>query len=532
MTARHRKGKSNHKFDENSFKHEALEAESRGGNHYALLFILFLMIVIGGATVAWFCLQQHQTITYLADNLMGVQMKMVKLQTFQEEMRKTNEKLHSSEGFEHRLHALEEAYVQAQKQVGVALATAEQLKTSDLPAQVLSLHTEMKARLEEVQQSAVSTEQLALLQGALRSRSEEFEAFQADVAALGGANADLTVTVEGLSGGLATAESKLEEQAGRVGALASQLEGQIVDLLSLREALALHKAQLEASSQEIVVVRELLEVGEAQKAQLVTVEEQLSSVRHSLEEQNMVAQSLHSELKAQLHAIQSQVKQFEGSQTEEAQAEEHGEQAAPALEEVAWNEPVQEEEQVTAPVPEEVPSEQAVEELLAPVLEEVPSEQPLDEEVTAPVPEEVPSEEPVEEEELAAPVPEEVPSEQLMEEEELPASVPEEAPEEQLVEEEAQAAADPEEVPQSEEEPAQQGQEEQTLPIEEEVGLSEEDLVDSRGAPEEVQEEVQEELAEQGDDTLEEEEQLVEEAQIIEEAMEQTEEGDAFLEQE
>lgn len=145
--------------------------------------------------------------------------------------------------------------MQAQKQVGVALATAEQLKTSDLPAQVLSLHTEMKARLEEVQQSAISTEQLALLQAAVRSRSEEFEAFKADVAALAGANADLTVTVEGLSGGLATTESKLEEQASQMGALASQLEGQVTDLWGLKEALALHTAQLEASSQEIVTVR-------------------------------------------------------------------------------------------------------------------------------------------------------------------------------------------------------------------------------------------------------------------------------------
>nr|XP_020466302.1 immunoglobulin-like and fibronectin type III domain-containing protein 1 [Monopterus albus] len=40
-----------------------------------------------------------------------------------------------SESLESRLNALEESHVLAQKQVGMALATAEQLKTSDLPAQ-------------------------------------------------------------------------------------------------------------------------------------------------------------------------------------------------------------------------------------------------------------------------------------------------------------------------------------------------------------------------------------------------------------
>lgn len=94
MTAKHRKGKSNHKQEDNFFKHEALESEVRGGgNHYTLLFLLFLMIVIGGATAAWFCFQQHQTITYLADNLMGMQMKIVKLQASHEEIRQSNDKV-------------------------------------------------------------------------------------------------------------------------------------------------------------------------------------------------------------------------------------------------------------------------------------------------------------------------------------------------------------------------------------------------------------------------------------------------------
>lgn len=96
MTAKHRKGKSNHKHEDNFFKNEVIESEVRpGGNNYTLLLVLFLMIVIGGATGAWFCFQQHQTLTYLTENLMGVQMKIVKLQSSHEEMRQSSSKVSS-----------------------------------------------------------------------------------------------------------------------------------------------------------------------------------------------------------------------------------------------------------------------------------------------------------------------------------------------------------------------------------------------------------------------------------------------------
>ncbi len=94
MTAKHRRGKSNHKHEDNFFRNEVTESEVRSGaNNYALLLILFLLIVIGGATGAWFCFQQHQTLTYLTDNLMGMQMKIVKLQSSHEEMRQANNKV-------------------------------------------------------------------------------------------------------------------------------------------------------------------------------------------------------------------------------------------------------------------------------------------------------------------------------------------------------------------------------------------------------------------------------------------------------
>lgn len=71
-----------------------METEVRpGGNNYTLLLVLFLIFVIGGATGVWFCFQQYQTLTYLTDNLMGIQMKIVKLQSSHEEMRQSGNKV-------------------------------------------------------------------------------------------------------------------------------------------------------------------------------------------------------------------------------------------------------------------------------------------------------------------------------------------------------------------------------------------------------------------------------------------------------
>lgn len=91
MTAKHRKAKNNHKNEENLFKNEVTEPEVRpGGNNYTLSLVLVLILVIGCVTGAWFCFQQHQTLTYLTDNVTGLQMKIVKLQSSHEEMRQSS----------------------------------------------------------------------------------------------------------------------------------------------------------------------------------------------------------------------------------------------------------------------------------------------------------------------------------------------------------------------------------------------------------------------------------------------------------
>lgn len=157
----------------------------------------------------------------------------------------------ASESMEIRLNALEDSYALAQKQAGMALATAEQLRTSDLPAQVMSLHTEMKNRLAEMQQATVSLEQLSQLQSMLRGKSEEFEVVRIQVEGLSTLSDQLSQKVEGLTGGMGEAESKLEE----VATLSASMDGQAAEVQMLKQQLENYQAQLEVSTLEMASVR-------------------------------------------------------------------------------------------------------------------------------------------------------------------------------------------------------------------------------------------------------------------------------------
>ncbi|KAM9750913.1 uncharacterized protein ACNS7B_007899 isoform 2-T2 [Menidia menidia] len=312
MTAKHRKGKSNHKQDDNFFKNEVMETEVRAGgnnNNYSLLLLLNLIILLGGAACAWFCFQQHQTLSYLTDNLMGVQVKIGKLQTYHEEMRLSKSKEHVSESIETRLAALEESYTLTQKQVGIALAAAEQLKTSDLPTQVLSLHTEMKARLAEVQQATVSVEQLGRLQSMLKEKSEEFEVVRTQVEDLATHNGELSQKVEALTGSLGETESMLEGEIDQIANLGATLDGQATEVLGLKDKLHEYQTQLEASILEMATVRELIKNERSRQLQQASVGEELNTVRKSLQDHASAVQSLHSELSAQLENIQKQLEE-------------------------------------------------------------------------------------------------------------------------------------------------------------------------------------------------------------------------------
>ncbi|XP_054635611.1 involucrin [Dunckerocampus dactyliophorus] len=297
MTAKHRKGKSNHKHEDDNLKSEVPESKVHaGGKSYTLVFFLCLVVVLGGSIGAWFCYQQHQTLSHLTDTFMSMQMKVAQLQS-QETMRQTSDKVQMlSDGLESRLSALEESYAEAQKRVGEALATAEQLKTSDLPAQVLSLHTEMKSRLADIQQTTVSMEQLGQLQAVLQGKAEEYEGVRLQMEGL-------SQQVQTLTGRLEEADAKLEE----VVLLKDTLKKQAAQILDLKLQLDSYLTQLETNTAEMVTLRELLPIEHAKQAD---VEEQINAVRISIQDQNSAAQSLHSELRAQLDNLQRQVTQM------------------------------------------------------------------------------------------------------------------------------------------------------------------------------------------------------------------------------
>lgn len=162
---------------------------------------------------------------------------------------------HLSESLETRLNSLEESSSLTQKQLGVALATAEQLRSTDLSAQVLSLHTEMKSRLAEMQRATVSLEQLNKLQATLKGKSEEFEGVKSQVGGLAEVSSELSRTVEVLTGSLKEAESKLEDRTGHVTALSITLDAQGALVQSLKEQVETCQSQLEARTHGAATVR-------------------------------------------------------------------------------------------------------------------------------------------------------------------------------------------------------------------------------------------------------------------------------------
>nr|XP_057907524.1 putative uncharacterized protein DDB_G0271606 [Doryrhamphus excisus] len=334
MTAKHRKGKSNHKHEEDHLKSEVPESKvSAGGNSYTVVFFLCLVVVLGGSIGAWFCYQQHQTLSHLTDTFMSLQMKVAKLQS-QETMRQTNDKVHVSDGLESRLNALEESYAQAQKQVDEALATTEQLKTSDLPAQVLSLHTEMKSRLADIQQTTVSLEQMSQLQAVLQGKAEEEH--EGVKIQMGG----LSQQVQTLTGRLEEADAKLEE----VALLKDTLEKQAAQIIDLELQLESYLTQLDANTAEMVTLRELLP---NQRYQQADVEEKINAVRISIQDHNSAALSLHSELRAQLDRLQRRVIQLVDNDQAISEPEEQteGEQNPMNVEEEQQQQQQQQEEE-------------------------------------------------------------------------------------------------------------------------------------------------------------------------------------------
>lgn len=99
MTAKHRRGKGNQKQEDNFIKNEIIEPEVRAaGNNSTHLLVLLAVVVVGGAIGAWICFQQHQTLSYLTDSVMNMQVKIARLQSSHEEVRQSSGKVRCLNG--------------------------------------------------------------------------------------------------------------------------------------------------------------------------------------------------------------------------------------------------------------------------------------------------------------------------------------------------------------------------------------------------------------------------------------------------
>ncbi|XP_030634074.1 FK506-binding protein 5 [Chanos chanos] len=294
-----RKGKNSPKQDDSFLLLEPSVTESRGLSEYVLPCILFLLIVVGVSSAGWFCSQQQQTIDSLSETLSSMQLRITK---FQQQLGIDNAQLSGAKGIEERLVALEEAYVQAQRQAEVAIATSEQVKGTDLKGQFWSIHSEMNTKLSELQQIAIST---ATLHDILKNKSEVIDAVRQSVSTILTTNSELALSIEGLTKTVTTTKSQLDEQIMAVDDLASQLEEQGMELSGLKESFIHHQETLATNTQEVMGIKELLETEQTMRAQ--ALEDQLQSVRRSLDEHHDHAQSLHSQLAAQLEAVHSQL---------------------------------------------------------------------------------------------------------------------------------------------------------------------------------------------------------------------------------
>ncbi|XP_055068171.2 uncharacterized protein [Misgurnus anguillicaudatus] len=294
-----RKGKSNNKLDDSLVLLEPSVAQPRALKEYAVPAALFFIFVVGGSTAVWFCSQQQQTIDSLTESLNAMQLRITK---FQQQLGIGNAQGTSMGVFEERLQALEEAYTRAQEKADVGLATSEKIHSTDLNSQVWALQSEMNAKLSELQQTTVST---ATLNAVLKNKTEELEKLKQRIKSVLSANSEVAVSISGLTDTVLITTSRLDEQISTVESLTSRLELQKTELASLKESFAANQKALERNRQEVIDIKDLLEMEQIRRTQ--ALEDQLMSVRRSLEDHQKSTHSLHSHLAAQLEIVQSQM---------------------------------------------------------------------------------------------------------------------------------------------------------------------------------------------------------------------------------
>jgi len=321
-----RKSKPGSKQEDGSYLIESSAHQSSGTSSYVLPGLLFLIIAIGGSTLGVFCMQQQYNLDQLSESFTAMQTRIA---NFQHAMGMKDAQMHSEVQVEERISALEEAQRDAQQKAEVALETSESLKNSDLHSQIWSLHAEIDGQLVQMQQVAAST---AALHAMLRNKSEEFDAVKESVANILSASSVLAAGVAGLNSAVGSTNARLNEQVAVMDALSAHMEGHASELNDMKVALDLHKIALYANSQDVVMIKQLVEAEQAMRA--LMLEKKLSSVEKTLDEQLMTSQSLHTNIKAQLKNVHSQLLSGGQPSSQSADDVESDVEAPPAVEEL------------------------------------------------------------------------------------------------------------------------------------------------------------------------------------------------------
>ncbi|KAM3621641.1 uncharacterized protein V6R79_013960 [Siganus canaliculatus] len=256
-----------------------------------------LNIRVGASIMGWLCQQQQQSLDQLSESFATMQQRLTKLQQV---MGKAGAQLDTA--LDDRITALEETQKQAQEKAEVALATSEKFKSPDLFSQLLALHDELDTRLSEMKQVTLS---VSTLQAMFKNQSEEFEAIKKSVMVGLTSSSSLAENVAGLTKAVASAFSRVDEQVAAVAAFGAELEGQASELDDLKDSMHLHNVALYLHNQEVAAVKELVEAKQAKRAE--ALEEMLSSVQTTLDEQFSTSQTLHSSVMAQLHTFYNQL---------------------------------------------------------------------------------------------------------------------------------------------------------------------------------------------------------------------------------
>ncbi|XP_029908020.1 protein WEAK CHLOROPLAST MOVEMENT UNDER BLUE LIGHT 1-like [Myripristis murdjan] len=273
---------------------------SGGINSHVLPTLLLLLLAVVGSMLGWYCVQQQQySLDQLSQSYTAMQTTITKL----EQVAGWRD-AHMDAGLvvEERILALEEAQKLAQQKAEVALATSEKLTHTDLHSQIWALRAEMDVRSTEMQQAAIST---ASLRAIIKNQSEEFEALKGGLEAMLSSSSALAANVAGLSHAVTSANSRVDEQVTLVEALNTRLEGQAAELNELKVSLDLHNAALYTNNQEVAAIKQFVEAAQATRA--LGLEEKLSSVQRSLDEQFFTSQTLHYSIKAQLQNVHTQL---------------------------------------------------------------------------------------------------------------------------------------------------------------------------------------------------------------------------------